>query len=252
MRSVAIALLVGLASAAEDGAAPGLRGSLPSVVAENATQPKSENSTSIASGAEAEEMPAADMGTLLLNVSELSEGNFSGGNLSGNASELFPLLKSGRGWSQGGDKVWGAGTGIENINSGNVGYYNQGMYMARARCGGSHCALIVNPPGHRSVQVFHIHFVHYAGYGASLKHRLEGKVCRAGGWHGGGLPCGGRAAFFPGFPGIFSAAMSGGSIRGASVIAWPSSCGGRGTIVQLAFGCSIEHQIRGDYNPNHR
>jgi hypothetical protein len=157
----------------------------------------------------------------------------------------------GAGWYQGGDKVWGSGRGVESIQPGNVGYYNGGMHAAGARCGGPGCALIVNPPGHRTIDVFHIHTVHYAGYGSNLKSSLEGMCCGRGGWHGIG-PCGGRAAFFPGFPGVFSAAMAGGDIHRASVIAWPGACGGRGTIVQLAFGCSIEHQIRGDYNPRLR
>eukprot|EP00441_Pelagodinium_beii_P045376 CAMPEP_0197621698 /NCGR_PEP_ID=MMETSP1338-20131121/2196_1 /TAXON_ID=43686 ORGANISM="Pelagodinium beii, Strain RCC1491" /NCGR_SAMPLE_ID=MMETSP1338 /ASSEMBLY_ACC=CAM_ASM_000754 /LENGTH=236 /DNA_ID=CAMNT_0043191225 /DNA_START=47 /DNA_END=757 /DNA_ORIENTATION=- len=151
-------------------------------------------------------------------------------------------------WHVGGDKVWGAGKGVEDVNAGNVGYYDKGMSAALAHCGGSACALIVNPPGHRSVDTFHIHFVHYSSYGAHLKDDLEALVCGKGGWHAGG-PCGGRAAYFPGFPGVFSVAMGGGSLHHASVIAWPDSCGGRGTIVELAFGCSIEHQIRGDYNP---
>jgi len=156
------------------------------------------------------------------------------------------------GWSQGGDKMWGHGAGIEVVNSGNVHYYNKGMYEARSRCGGPTCALIVNPPGHRSKNVFHIHFVHYHSYGHSLKHKLESRVCGRPGWHHGGMPCHGKAAFFPGFHSIFSKAMTGGSIHHASLIVWPESCGGRGTIVELAYGCSIEHQIRGDYNPAFR
>eukprot|EP00931_Biecheleriopsis_adriatica_P042956 TRINITY_DN2451_c0_g1_i2.p1 TRINITY_DN2451_c0_g1~~TRINITY_DN2451_c0_g1_i2.p1 ORF type:complete len:284 (+),score=56.87 TRINITY_DN2451_c0_g1_i2:83-934(+) len=156
------------------------------------------------------------------------------------------------GWGGGGDKVWGAGRGVESISGRNVHYYDSGMYAARARCGGSGCALIINPPGHRTINRIHIHFVHYHGYGASLKKKLESKVCGRGGWHGGGLPCGGKAAFFHGFPGVFSKAMSGGNIHHASVIAWPASCGGRGTIIELAYGCSIEHQIRGDFNPRRR
>jgi len=155
------------------------------------------------------------------------------------------------GWYAGGDKVWGSGAGVENVNSGNVGYYNSGFSAARGHCADSGCALIVNPPGHRTVNKFHIHFVRYHGYGSSLKSRLSSATCRSSGWHG-GFPCGGKAKFFSGWPGVFSAAMSGGSIHSASVIAWPSSCGGRGTIVQIAYGCSIEHQIRGDYNPAKR
>merc|ERR1712060_923783 len=99
---------------------------------------------------------------------------------------------------------------------------------------------------------FHIHFVHYAGYGKSLKSKMGGEVCGKDSWHSGGLPCGGKAKFVPGFPGVFSAAMSGGNIAHASVIAWPASCGGSGTIVEIAYGCSIEHQIRGDFNPRMR
>jgi len=153
------------------------------------------------------------------------------------------------GWSQGGDKMWGSGTGTEVINSGNVGYYDKGMYEARSRCGGPSCALMTNPEGHRTKEIFHIHFFHYHSYGASLKHKLEDRVCGRGGWHSGGFPCHGKAAFFPGSPGVFSEALTGGSIAHAMVIAWPMSCGGRGTIVELAYGCSIEHQIRGDFNP---
>jgi len=169
-----------------------------------------------------------------------------------NATEADDSESLEGGWYQGGDKMWGAGTGTESIHGSNVGYYNSGMAAARARCGGPGCALIINPPGHRSINKAHIHFVHYGGYGHSLKSRLEKKVCGHGGWHGGGLPCGGKAKFYPGFPGVFSAAMSSGSIAHASVIAWPASCGGSGTIVQVAYGCSIEHQIRGDFNPRMR
>lgn len=156
------------------------------------------------------------------------------------------------GWSQGGDKVWGRGTGIEIVDWDNVDYYNRGMDEARRRCGGPGCALIVNPPEHRSKNVFHIHFVHYKGYGHSLKRSLEARVCGRSGWHHGHMPCHGKAAFFPGFPGIFSKALDDGSIRHASLIAWPEACHGEGTIVEVAYGCSIEHQIRGDYNPSKR
>ncbi|CAE7682506.1 unnamed protein product, partial [Symbiodinium pilosum] len=58
--------------------------------------------------------------------------------------------------------MWGSGRGIENVHGNNLGYYNQGMDAAHSRCGGSSCALIVNPPGHRSINQFHIHFFHYA------------------------------------------------------------------------------------------
>jgi len=166
--------------------------------------------------------------------------------------EVLDLTALEGGWRRGGDKMWGSGAGMESINSGNVQYYNSGMDAARGQCGGPGCALIVNPPGHRTVNTFHIHFVHYGGYGRSLKSKLEAEVCGKDGWQSGGLPCGGTARFLPGFPGVFSAAMSGGDIHHASVIAWPESCGGRGTIVELAFGCSIEHQIRGDFDPSRR
>lgn len=158
----------------------------------------------------------------------------------------------GGGWTQLGDKMWGSGAGMESISPANVGYYDQGMYAAAVRCSGPDCALMTNPAGHRSVNTFHIHFVHYARYGASLRHKLEQKVCGKQGWHGGGLPCGGKAAFFSNFPAVFSVAMGSGSIHHASVIAWPKTCGGSGTIVEIAYGCSIEHQIRGDYKPGSR
>mmetsp|Transcript_60068 Transcript_60068/g.124298 ORF Transcript_60068/g.124298 Transcript_60068/m.124298 type:complete len:256 (+) Transcript_60068:65-832(+) len=167
-------------------------------------------------------------------------------------AENFAAVKVAAGWSQGGDKVWGSGRGIEDVNGGNVGYYNNGMDAAHARCGGSHCALIVNPPGHRSINQFHIHFVSYAGYGSNLKHRLEKRVCGKSGWRSGGLPCHGKAIFVSGWPNVFSVAMGGGGMRHASVIAWPGACGHQGTIIELAYGCSIEHQIRGDYNPAYR
>jgi len=162
------------------------------------------------------------------------------------------VAAAGGDWRVGGDKMWGAGSGIEAVNGGNVGYYDSGMDAARAHCGGAGCALIVNPPCCRSVNRFHIHFVHFRSYGQDLKAKAETLTCHAPGvWQSGSLPCGGSAAFFSGWPGVFSKALSQ-SISSASVIAWPMSCGGRGTIIEVAHGCSIEHRIRGDYNPNHR
>merc|ERR1712187_552580 len=149
------------------------------------------------------------------------------------------------GWSKGGDKMWGAGTGIEVVDAKNVGYYDCGMDAARARCVDAGCALIVNPRCCRTRNRFHIHFVHYKSYGKSLKARAESLTCQTPGvWQSGPLPCGGKAAFF-------SKALSE-TISGASVIAWPMACGGTGTIIELAYGCSIEHQIRGDYRPGGR
>merc|ERR1712050_580140 len=134
------------------------------------------------------ELPAADVATTPMptpNETALSEGDVSEDAL----QPHVPLSSTG-GWHQGGDKMWGSGAGLESINSGNVGYYDQGMDAAHARCGGAGCALIVNPPGHRTVNTFHIHFVHYASYGSNLKRKLESQVCGKGGWHGAGLPCG--------------------------------------------------------------
>jgi len=174
------------------------------------------------------------------------------GNASAAAFDARQALLAGGGWSQGGDKMWGSGTGVESINADNVAYYDEGMDEAHARCGGSSCALIVNPAGHRTVNTFHIHFVHFESYGSSLKRKLESEVCLKEGWQSGGQPCSGRAAFFPGFPGVFRQAMAAGSIADATVIAWPAACGGRGTIVEVGYGCSIEHQIRGDFDPSAR
>jgi len=192
----------------------------------------------------------ADIHDMMTAANSIQAESVMEGDITGGVGELF---KQSGGWYQGGDKIWGGGAGMENINSGNVGYYNSGMYAARARCADGGCTLMTNPAGHRTVNQFHIHFFHYAGgYARSLKDKLAHMTCYHPGWHSGGLPCGGKAIFVSGFPGIFSTAMSGGSISHASVIAWPSSCGGRGTIVQIAYGCSIEHQIRGDYDPSKR
>jgi len=234
-----------LAAAAADDhvqSPPSLRGSrsLADVV-ENASQPEETSSYPIVAGEHVGAGLANETGVFPLE-----------GNVSEDAVSPLVLLGSSGGWYQGGDKMWGGGAGLESISSGNVGYYDQGMAAAHARCGGAGCALIVNPPGHRTVNQFHIHFVHYAGYGSSLKRRLEGLVCGKDGWRGGSLPCGGKAAYFSGFPGVFSEAMTAGGFQHASVIAWPASCGGSGTIVELAYGCSIEHQIRGDYDPRYR
>jgi len=245
MGAAVVLLLACLASAAEGGTSPSLRGSrsLADVVGNTTrTQDMSSNLTG--------ELLVAELSAT--SVPMPNETALSEGNVSEDALQPQVLLGSSGGWHQGGDKMWGSGAGLESITSSNVGYYDQGMYAAHARCGGAGCALIVNPPGHRTVNTFHIHFVHYASYGSNLKRRLESLVCGKGGWHAGGLPCGGRAAYFPGFPAVFSKAMTGGSIHHASVIAWPSSCGGSGTIVELAYGCSIEHQIRGDYDPRYR
>jgi hypothetical protein len=208
---------------------------------------------SVASGSNYTSLDFADMMSLVKNLSAggLPEG-MDAAEDAAVEDILEPLLLMRGGWSQGGDKLWGSGRGMESINRGNVHYYDAGMSSARSHCGGGGCALITNPAGHRSINQFHIHFVHYHGWGASLKRRLEKKICGTHGWRSGGLPCHGKAAFYPGFPRVFSAAMSGGGMNHASVVAWPASCGGRGTIVQLAYGCSIEHQIRGDYNPRHR
>jgi len=259
--SVFLALV---ALAAGDEAAPSLRGDR--AVAEGSGSgmtSAAEETHEAAAGIDAAVAPfngsesmVQDLADLMALARNLSKGSVSEGEagpeaaLSEDSLESMLLMRGG--WAQGGDKLWGSGSGMESISSGNVGYYNKGMYAARSRCGGPNCALITNPAGHRTVHVFHIHFVHYGGYGANLKRRLEKRVCGKGGWHGGGLPCHGKAAFFRGFPGVFSKAMSAGGIRHASVIAWPSSCGGRGTIVEVAYGCSIEHQIRGDYNPRYR
>eukprot|EP00442_Polarella_glacialis_P028726 CAMPEP_0115067576 /NCGR_PEP_ID=MMETSP0227-20121206/11473_1 /TAXON_ID=89957 /ORGANISM="Polarella glacialis, Strain CCMP 1383" /LENGTH=224 /DNA_ID=CAMNT_0002453671 /DNA_START=35 /DNA_END=710 /DNA_ORIENTATION=- len=213
-------------------------------LASAAGEPTSSASLGAAAPSDAANVTLASAATPMPTESTVSKGN----------SSEEPLLQSSRGgWSASGGKMWGSGSGVEGINGGNVGYYDQGMDAARRMCGGAGCALVVNPPGHRSVEKFHIHYIGYSGYGASLKSKMESEVCHAAGkWRGGGLPCHGKAAFFYGSPGVFSKAMTGGSIAGASVIAWPHACSGRGTIVELAYGCSIEHQIRGDYDPNRR
>jgi len=246
-----------VALAAGDEAASSLRGGRPEAEAiGNDTTSAADETHAAPAGLNVAVVPFNDSDSMAQDLADMMglARNLSTASVSEGEAEdsLESMLLMRGGWSRGGDKLWGNGKGMESISGRNVGYYNKGMYAARSRCGGSHCALITNPAGHRSIHQFHIHFVHFGGYGANLKRRLEKRVCGKGGWHGGGLPCHGKAAFFRGFPGVFSKAMSAGGIRHASVVAWPSSCGGRGTIVEVAYGCSIEHQIRGDYNPRYR
>lgn len=155
-------------------------------------------------------------------------------------------------WHSFAGKMWGKEGGVESITRENVDYWDRGMNAAHRSCRSPGCALVINPPGHRTKDVSHIHMIRYQDYGMKLKNQLEALVCGSHSWGSGGLPCHGRAAFFPGWPQVFSAARTGGDISSASVIAWPQACGGSGTIVQLAFGCSIEHQIRGDYDASKR
>jgi hypothetical protein len=131
--------------------------------------------------------------------------------------------------------------GMETIHGSNMGYYNGMMAAAHANCGSSGCVLITNPRGHRTQSRFHIHFRHFNSHGAHLKKQMEGAVCHHGGWHH-GFPCGGKAKYFPGFPGVFSAASGAGGLSNAYVTAWPGSCGG-GTIILVGYGCSIEHSL---------
>lgn len=133
--------------------------------------------------------------------------------------------------------------GMESIGGGNLGYYDSLMGAAWSHCGGSSCVLITNPKGFRSQSRFHIHFRQQSGHGKSLKHQMEAKVCKAGGWHKGGFPCGGKAKFFPGHVGAFSAAEGAGGLQGAGVSVWPGSCGGHGAIIMVTYHCSIEHSI---------
>merc|ERR1711972_480887 len=128
---------------------------------------------------------------------------------------------------------------------------------ARDGCPDAGCALIVNPPGHRTQERFHIHFKLYDGRGAALKAQMEAKLCggmeangsRDGadggddGWRRWHFVCKGQARFFEHFPEVFSVAMETGSIHHASIVAWPQSCDGRGTIILMNYGCSIEHSI---------
>jgi len=246
-----------VALAAGDEAAPSLRGGRP--VAEaigNDTTSAADETHAAVAGFDFAVAPFNDSDSMAQDLADMMglARNLSKANVSEGEAEdsLESILLMRGGWAQGGDKVWGNGRGTESISRRNVGYYNKGMYAARAHCGGPGCALITNPMGHRSVGVFHIHFVHYHGYGARLHKKLESKVCGTHGWRRGGLPCAGKAAYYPGFPGVFSAAMGGGGIGSASVVAWPASCGGRGTIVQLAYGCSLEHKIRGDFKRGFR
>eukprot|EP00930_Biecheleria_cincta_P004283 TRINITY_DN105189_c0_g1_i1.p1 TRINITY_DN105189_c0_g1~~TRINITY_DN105189_c0_g1_i1.p1 ORF type:complete len:287 (-),score=47.98 TRINITY_DN105189_c0_g1_i1:68-886(-) len=245
--------------AAADGSSVFFRSSL-NALAKNLTRPLD---TSAENRTASSRVPPYGVAKNLTRPSDTSAENRTANSRDPSAADISPFgysnisesileLSRGDSWGQGGDKMWGVGHGMEDVNANNVGYYNQGMAAAHAQCSDSGCVLVVNPAGHRTVELFHIHFFHYSSYGTDLKHMLENKVCGGGGWHGVG-PCAGRAAYFPGFPAVFSKAMTGGrrrkSMHHASVIAWPSSCKGQGTIVELAFDCSIEHQLRGNFNP---
>merc|ERR1712039_1163129 len=70
---------------------------------------------------------AADLAALMIMASNLSEGNVS-------EDGVEALLLMSGGWHQGGDKMWGSGTGVESISHHNVGHFNAGMYAARSRC----------------------------------------------------------------------------------------------------------------------
>jgi len=133
--------------------------------------------------------------------------------------------------------------GMESINGGNVGYFNSMMNAAWSHCGGSNCVLITNPRGFRTQSRFHIHFRHMNGHGHHLKQQMEQKVCKSGGWHKGGFPCGGKAKYFHGHPAVFSSAMSAGGLGGAGVTVWPGACGGGGAIILVTYHCSIEHSV---------
>lgn len=137
----------------------------------------------------------------------------------------------------------GDAVGMESINGGNVGYYDNLMNAAWSHCGSSSCVIITNPKGFRTQSRFHIHYRHQSGYGKSLKSKMEHKVCHEGGWQHGGFPCGGKAKYFSGHVAPMSAAMSAGGIHGAGVSIWPQACGGGGTILLVTYHCSIEHSI---------
>lgn len=133
--------------------------------------------------------------------------------------------------------------GIESINRGNVRYFDSLMGAAYSHCHAANCALLINPPGYRSQNRLHIHFRLLNRPGADLKRKLESAVCGSGGWHSGEFLCQGKAKYFAGFPAVFSVAMGSGSIASSTVIAWPRSCGGRGTIIMVAPSCTLEHKI---------
>eukprot|EP00931_Biecheleriopsis_adriatica_P081332 TRINITY_DN5465_c0_g2_i2.p1 TRINITY_DN5465_c0_g2~~TRINITY_DN5465_c0_g2_i2.p1 ORF type:complete len:275 (+),score=54.23 TRINITY_DN5465_c0_g2_i2:78-827(+) len=133
--------------------------------------------------------------------------------------------------------------GMESINGGNMGYYNSLMSAAWSHCGGSSCVIMTNPRGFRTQSRFHIHFRHQNGHGRSLKAKMEKKVCGGGGWQKGGFPCGGKAKFFHGHPGVMSAASGAGGLGGAGVSVWPQACGGGGAIILVTYHCSIEHSV---------
>mmetsp|Transcript_38625 Transcript_38625/g.62309 ORF Transcript_38625/g.62309 Transcript_38625/m.62309 type:complete len:284 (-) Transcript_38625:47-898(-) len=138
--------------------------------------------------------------------------------------------------------------GMESINGGNAGSYNYLMGAARAHCGSTSCVMITNPVGFRSQDQLHIHFRHYNGGGAAMKHRLEKALCGTSGWHHFSACGGGKAQLFGGFPGVFSAvagAYGGGSLANVGIaVFFTTACGGgMKTMVLATSHCSIEHSI---------
>jgi len=160
---------------------------------------------------------------------------------------LAKICSGGHGWCLVGGYMIVAGqnsaVGMESIHGSNTGYYNSMMNAAWSHCGSPSCVLITNPRGFRSQSRFHIHFRHMNGHGQHLKKQMENQVCKSGGWHHGGYPCGGKARYFPGHPGVFSSASSAGGMGGAGVSVWPGACGGGGAIILVTYHCSIEHSV---------
>lgn len=135
--------------------------------------------------------------------------------------------------------------GMENINYGDVSYYDKLGRAALRGCSNSYCVIMTNPVGHRTQDRFHIHYRYYNGGGAHLKSQLEHSVCGRSGWHGFNKCGHAKVRFYEGQPSLFRAALDGhgGGLAHVGVTAFPSSCGGRGTIVLLTSHCSIEHSI---------
>merc|ERR1712187_682751 len=110
------------------------------------------------------ELPAADVATTPMptpNETALSEGDVSEGAL-----QPHVLLSSTGGWHQGGDKMWGSGAGLESINSGNVGYYDQGVQQSDDRGQHPHCQC------YRMASILRRKW-HHCGVGLRMQHRAS-------------------------------------------------------------------------------
>jgi len=137
--------------------------------------------------------------------------------------------------------------GTESIEGGNARSFDFLMLAARNECHDERCVLITNPVGFRTQEQLHIHYRHYNGGGAALKHSLERHLCGTHGWQSFNKCGPAKARLYDVFPGVFSevvAAHGGGSLANVGITVWLTrACGGFKTMILATTHCSIEHSI---------